>query len=355
MIIIPTIAICVLLPLLYYYLISRPRAYKRMPFLLQEEDNACIAKAEDETASVKKKLEHQCSEAEMFVNAYIDMHKPIALQKLYEERKSYFEERSDFHNSHILALWEENNKKLQKVKEEIENHKIDIAKTISLDLLERYTRLSKAYDELKKSKKIWQIEYSFVNSQNKSSAKTIVNLKECNLPPSQKFLFVGVSDLNIPTFTGSGGETIYIYPQAIVKVNSDTDFRILPVLAVSVKSEWTRFVEDIYTYPDDAEFIEHTWEYVNKNGQPDARYSYNPMKSVVRYGIFSISYGGVRLQFSNRKVVDEFANAYDLLRTPKVYEEYEYDSVNQDDALENGKSLPTTAVPKRIAPNNYRR
>jgi hypothetical protein len=64
--------------------------------------------------------------------------------------------------------------------------------------------------------------------------------------------------------------------------------------------------------PRDARLIEHTWQYVNKNGGPDRRFAHNPRIPVVAYPTStwqSPSGIHIRLMFSSMDVMEQFMAA----------------------------------------------
>ena len=68
----------------------------------------------------------------------------------------------------------------------------------------------------------------------------------------------------------------------------------------------TNFVES-GSVPPDAQIVDQTWQYVNKKGGPDRRFSYNPQLPVCRYGELSLVFGriyNVTLQLSGTKMVE---------------------------------------------------
>lgn len=70
---------------------------------------------------------------------------------------------------------------------------------------------------------------------------------------------------------------------------------------IKVKVSETRFVESCLV-PSDAQVIDYTWKYVNKNGTPDKRFNNNRQLPVCLYGsiyISSTSGINVELQCSN--------------------------------------------------------
>ena len=59
--------------------------------------------------------------------------------------------------------------------------------------------------------------------------------------------------------------------------------------------------------PPDAQIVGLTWQYVNKKGGPDRRFSYNPQFPVCRYGELSLSFDcicNVTLQLSGTKMAE---------------------------------------------------
>jgi hypothetical protein len=78
----------------------------------------------------------------------------------------------------------------------------------------------------------------------------------------------------------------------------------------------TRFVEG--SPPPDAEIVGHTWQYVNKDGGPDRRFSYNPQLALALYGIIGFTLPSniqIQLYVSNRALAANFAKTFgDILQ-----------------------------------------
>ncbi len=307
--------IVALIETVYCKIIVAPRQRKQLPERLEEEERDCIASIESEIEAVKARIPDATFQEELqFLEAFVKMRKSTMLLDLYTRRKSDFENRKDFDNGRIQDCWNENNDKIDSMGNEISNEVIDFSTILSDIEIENYEHLSKAFDELGKSQKVWRIKSSIANIVKKSSASTLVDREETSLAPSASFLFAKVGELNIPFFVGSDGQAVYIYPKVVIVDRGGADFDILPLSSVDVESSWDRFIEDFGAYPDDAEFISETWQYVNKDGLPDARYSYNRKQAVVRYSTLNINPGAVKLQFSNYKAVDEFESAFSMLK-----------------------------------------
>lgn len=72
--------------------------------------------------------------------------------------------------------------------------------------------------------------------------------------------------------------------------------------------EMTKFVES--KAPEDSLVIGQTWQYVNKRGGPDRRFSYNPMLLECSYGELSVNFAGrrhVTLMLSGTRLAEGIA------------------------------------------------
>lgn len=77
---------------------------------------------------------------------------------------------------------------------------------------------------------------------------------------------------------------------------------------VSILVSQTRFIESD-PVPRDAVVVGSTWQYVNKNGTPDRRYSNNRQLPICQYGIVNLTSGtgiNVEMQFSNVNKTQDF-------------------------------------------------
>ena len=73
-----------------------------------------------------------------------------------------------------------------------------------------------------------------------------------------------------------------------------------------------RFIEG-EVVPQDAEVVDHTWQYVNKDGSPDRRFAANRQLPVVLYGslAFNSQTGmNVLLHVSSKQLAYQFAEAF---------------------------------------------
>lgn len=82
---------------------------------------------------------------------------------------------------------------------------------------------------------------------------------------------------------------------------------------LDISSSNTRFIENSATVPKDAQILEWTWQYVNRNGGPDMRYKQNPKLPVCKYGILKMTTeNGLSLEFyvSNSNISTILENSW---------------------------------------------
>lgn len=71
----------------------------------------------------------------------------------------------------------------------------------------------------------------------------------------------------------------------------------------------TRFIES-EGVPRDSQILSYTWQYVNKNGSPDRRYSNNRQLPICLYAAILITSAeglNVEIQCSNASIAEEFS------------------------------------------------
>ena len=145
----------------------------------------------------------------------------------------------------------------------------------------------------KNSKKIWLVESSTtvynrkINAGAASTVKrsAIKNVK-CILP--NKANIFKIKSNNTAFQIVSDKVSILLLPSLII-VKKGRKCYGYSYGTVDISASSTPFIEAVSTVPKDAEIIRWTYQYVNKNGGPDMRYSNNPKLPVCNYGVFSIS------------------------------------------------------------------
>lgn len=311
-------AVIALIQGLWAQYVTIPKERKALADALIDEEQETLKLVEEDLDAVQQKLSAIKDDDEKIpYETFISSRKRMVMESLYARRKDDFQKRFDFTNDTIQGYYDENNQKLDSINELYPITVNDILELCnhSDTEMEQFRALSDAFIKLSSSDKIWNIISTSSNTEKKSSAAIVVDRKETTLQ-SAPFLNLIVGDLSIPHFVDNNGNDLYIYPRFIIIDKGASDFSVMPISTASVLSIWQDFiVED--TAPKDAKLVNHTWRYINKNGQPDARYSNNPMLSVYRYANLSFPAFGIKLQVSNYVAADNFANALKELSAGK--------------------------------------
>jgi hypothetical protein len=115
-------------------------------------------------------------------------------------------------------------------------------------------------------------------------------------------------------FQNANGGDLYIYPGFIVMPSeSNNDFAIIDFRDIALVHHGQKFVEQ-ESVPNDAKIVDRTWQYVNKNGMPDKRYSYNPeIPITLYYELVLKSSKGLyeSFEFSNADIGEKFCTAFE--------------------------------------------
>lgn len=166
-------------------------------------------------------------------------------------------------------------------------------------LLGAYTSLNTAFDNASSSNRIWHVQTQarVLDRKYHSGASTMVNTDDTRLqkaqPPRVK--------INIqPPKIQLGASTLYLLPDQVLFLDAE-GFGSISYRSLGCQLQYGSFVIHGVA-PPDAQIIEYTWRYVNKNGGPDRRFANNPQFPVIRVAdvhlITDTGFAGV-LKFSN--------------------------------------------------------
>lgn len=199
------------------------------------------------------------------------------------------------------------NAELESLKTKLEATQYDIDETVPAEILSIYERVCQSFEQLLTSQKIWvQLDKS-KNNVAKSSVSSNVKLKDSTFG-------VGVfnyikSKYDVPIIP-IDNQLLYIYPEFAILSTSPSKFEVIDYSDMSIIYTDIQFKES-NTYPKDAERIGTTWEYINKNGEPDRRYTNNRQYPIVRYGGMNLIIKGklsVTFQISNASLTHKFCS-----------------------------------------------
>lgn len=157
------------------------------------------------------------------------------------------------------------------------------------------------------SKKIWCISQcsNVVNRKYYAGADNTVKRNPCK--SSLKVPFPFSANVQVPVFV-SGKETWIFLPDKLL-VKRKWKIIVHEYTDITANVSKTRFVEQ-WRVPKDATVVDYTWQYVNKTGGPDKRFSNNPKFPVCLYGELYLSIHpnfDWAVIFSNASVIDTSA------------------------------------------------
>lgn len=141
-----------------------------------------------------------------------------------------------------------------------------------------------------KCQRIWEV----LNSQGGYDRKYNAG---CNVQVSRKAIRV-VNSLPFPFKANVNGYAIHLndrkfvfLPDCVYMIQG-SEFTALHYEHIKWRIATTRFVES--SAPSDARIVGQTWQYVNKKGGPDRRFSCNPQLYECLYGEFEVNFANQR-------------------------------------------------------------
>ena len=209
---------------------------------------------------------------------------------------------------------------LTKRMRQLEATQINVDSQLSEEEKAAYSRLCERFEALLSTDKIWLITDEMLTTQRKAFSN--ISIKRC-----EASIYVGVfnflkSAFDIPVLD-SGDARYYIYPKFIIKATDVCHFYVYPHDLGRLTTATVNYQES-EARPVDAEFLKYTWQYVNKNGEPDKRYANNSRYPVFKYCFLFVNTGNTtaKFMFSNYTTASEFATAYtvyaNLLTSPNT-------------------------------------
>jgi Cdc6-like AAA superfamily ATPase len=193
--------------------------------------------------------------------------------------------------------------------------------TINLDYnfqdseIERFNELVHTFEKLMRCHRVWRIPQQIAVTDWKRNAG--VGYSVSRQPIS---LGIGLpklirSNLKFPVIP-VGKQSIYFTPDAILVV-AEKSVAALAYDQLEVVARTIRFTE-ADAPPSDATVVGKTWQYVNKNGGPDQRFSNNHQLPVCLYGEIDLqSSNGLneRFQCSQAEAASQFASFVTAMRS----------------------------------------
>lgn len=184
--------------------------------------------------------------------------------------------------------------------------KINLEYTLEEDIEYRYKEKMQQWLYLNNCNKVWQ-DIQFSNVTNKKiNAGASTNIKRIPFKFTRKTPFY--LSMNVETVQMVlKQEKLILLPDKILIIRG-SKVGAVNYNSVSIKISDIRFIESMGV-PKDAQIIDYTWQFVNKNGSPDRRYKNNRKLPVCLYSQINITSPeglNVELQCSNTKIAHEF-------------------------------------------------
>jgi hypothetical protein len=174
------------------------------------------------------------------------------------------------------------------------------------DQNQAFGELVRAFEGLASCARVWRIPRKKDQRDWKRNAGAGVDVERQRISLRLGLPNLIKSNLEFPTFP-LGNETIYFAPDAVLIVARNS-IATLTYEDCELFAGATRFIESEGA-PSDTQVVGATWQYVNKNGGPDRRFSNNRQLPICIYGQIDLkSSGGLneRLECSRADAAKDF-------------------------------------------------
>ena len=185
--------------------------------------------------------------------------------------------------------------------------------------LHEWEKFMEVLSLLKNSKKVWMIAKDIRTSDAKHNAgatRTVTRKRAFVKRIGNRKTF-GCLKTNVPSIVVKSSKVYIRFLPNILVVGNGGRRTVHTYDTISLYCSTTDFVET-GAVPSDATVVRHTWQYVNKDGTADLRYSKNPQFPVCRYGVLQFtSPDGMcfELHVSNYLIAENIGNAFRYYKT----------------------------------------
>jgi hypothetical protein len=179
---------------------------------------------------------------------------------------------------------------------------------------EKFTALIHAFNGVASCRGLWRVPQEWDQQDWKRNAGAAVTIARQAIGARIGLPSLIKSNLSFPSFP-LGKETIYFTPDAVLIVARNS-VAALRYGDCDISASTTRFIESDGA-PTDARVVDETWQYVNRNGGPDRRFSNNRRLPICVYGQIELkSKSGLNEQIhcSRPEVASDFAMRVVALR-----------------------------------------
>src|SRR5262245_25749937 len=219
-------------------------------------------------------------------------------------------------------------KRLDALKEIKQSLVLDVEFSISDGAKKAFLRVTEAFDRVSRSFRTWDITaaQAFERYRTRSAASQNVDTQVVSFARTYDSLMA--TEFKPPRFINANGADLMLYP-AFVMARIGERVALLDIRHVEITIEPTRFVVHDGNVPSDSMVVDSTWQYVNKDGGPDRRFSNNPTIPIAKY--CSIFFRGEGLNeawmISNAEAGIEFGEAISRYKDSLTDSEREIDGI----------------------------
>jgi hypothetical protein len=159
---------------------------------------------------------------------------------------------------------------------------LDVEFSISDGAKKAFSNVTAAFDRVGRSVRIWDITSAQAVDRYRTRSIASQNLDTQPVSFDRTYDSLMATEFKPPRFINANGADLMLYP-AFVMVQIGERVALLDIRQVEITVEPTRFVVYDGNVPSDSMVVDSTWQYVNKDGAPDRRFSNNPTIPIAKY------------------------------------------------------------------------
>jgi len=171
----------------------------------------------------------------------------------------------------------------------LENITLKVDVSMDEQIETKFNELQRKFSDMQSTSRAYYIaNQSYITNQvqQRTSASYTVTRNAVDLYKSFENNFIITPYQPIILNTVNDG-TLLLYPGFLVIIYNNPQYNqnaihVTKWKDINIMNSTVNFHEEDGV-PNDSEIVGRTWKYVNKNGSPDKRYSYNPEIPIVRY------------------------------------------------------------------------
>ncbi|MGI8655587.1 MAG: DUF4236 domain-containing protein [Pyrinomonadaceae bacterium] len=189
------------------------------------------------------------------------------------------------------------------------------------DALARFTAIQQAFNTLSRSNRIWRVRTQRPNFDWKRNAGASSILTRQVVAAGQMSPPYIATNVDIFGIRLDDSE-LYFMPDYVL-VRQRNQYGAVSYASLNFSFVPTRFIED-GGVPRDARVVDHTWQYVNKNGGPDRRFSNNRQLPIAQYGLLELQSGtglNIHIHVSNLEAATYFADGFNRVLSARPYKQ----------------------------------